>query len=181
MQSVPITTKLVISNPTRASCTRYKLCDKVWQWLTAGRWFSLVFYHHDITEIMLNVALSPITPTLTLSSLGLNIFWTWMSEWLMSWGSDHKSNIMTSRHPTEVLGFLYLNMSWSSDEIAEELLKVTKVIKTEISNLMHMELFWNNLHQQVHIHKIVKSLWKTKTERLRLTGRLISSNNVTYV
>jgi hypothetical protein len=39
------------------------------QWLVAGRWFSLVSYtnktdHHDITEILLKVALNTITLTL---------------------------------------------------------------------------------------------------------------------
>jgi hypothetical protein len=45
------------------------LCDKVCQWLAAGQWFStgtLVFStnktdHHDITEILLKVALNSIT------------------------------------------------------------------------------------------------------------------------
>ena len=48
------------------------LCDKVSQWLAAGRWFSLgtpVSYtnktdRHDITEILLKVALNTITLTL---------------------------------------------------------------------------------------------------------------------
>ena len=53
----------------RARCTT--LCDKVCQWLATGRWFSpgppgpLVSstkktYHHDITEILLKVALNTI-------------------------------------------------------------------------------------------------------------------------
>ena len=49
------------------------LCDKVCQWLAGGRWFSvgtLVFStkktdHHDITEILLKVALNTITLILT--------------------------------------------------------------------------------------------------------------------
>ena len=44
------------------------LCDKVCQWLATGQWFSLVppvpstnkIDHHDITEILLKVALSTI-------------------------------------------------------------------------------------------------------------------------
>jgi hypothetical protein len=47
------------------------LCDKVCQWLATGRWFSLgtlvsstnKSYCHDITEILLNVALNTITLT----------------------------------------------------------------------------------------------------------------------
>jgi len=73
MQSVPITTNIVSSNPTHA---RYAtLCDKVCQWLAAGHWFSPatpVFstnktdYHdiQNVTEILLNVALNAITPVL---------------------------------------------------------------------------------------------------------------------
>ena len=48
------------------------LCDKVCQWLAAGRWFSLgtpvsstnKTDRHDITEILLKVALNTITLTL---------------------------------------------------------------------------------------------------------------------
>ena len=48
------------------------LCNKVWQWLAAGRWFSpgtLVSFtnktdHHDITEILLKVVLNTINLTL---------------------------------------------------------------------------------------------------------------------
>jgi hypothetical protein len=62
VQSVPITTKVVSSNPVHARCTWYTLCDKVCQWLAAGQWFSPgtpIFSTnkidgHDITEILLN-------------------------------------------------------------------------------------------------------------------------------
>jgi hypothetical protein len=47
------------------------LCDKVCQWLAAGRWFSPgttvsstnKTVHHDITKILLKVALNTIKPT----------------------------------------------------------------------------------------------------------------------
>ena len=43
-------------------------CDKVYQWLVTGRWFSPVFStnktdHHDTAEILLKVALSTIAQT----------------------------------------------------------------------------------------------------------------------
>jgi hypothetical protein len=46
------------------------LCDQVCQWHAKGRWFSLVSstnktYLHDITEILLKVALNTIKQTLT--------------------------------------------------------------------------------------------------------------------
>ena len=55
----------------RARCTT--LCDKVYQWLATGRWFSPgppvsstnKTDRRDITEILLKVALSPITLTPT--------------------------------------------------------------------------------------------------------------------
>jgi len=55
--------------PIMARCTT--LCDKVCQWLTTGRWFSLgtpfsstnKTDRHDITKIMLKVALKTIKPT----------------------------------------------------------------------------------------------------------------------
>jgi hypothetical protein len=55
--------------PIRARCTT--LCDKVCQWLATGKWFSPGLpvsstnktYHHDITEILLKVALNTIKQT----------------------------------------------------------------------------------------------------------------------
>ena len=51
------------------SCWGTTLCDKVCQWLAAGRWFSTASStnktdRHDITEILLKVALNTITLTL---------------------------------------------------------------------------------------------------------------------
>ena len=51
-----------------------KLCDKVYQWLVTGQWFSLgtpvsstsKTDSHDITEIMLKVALNIIKPNQTI-------------------------------------------------------------------------------------------------------------------
>ena len=50
-------------------CTDRTLCDKGWQWLATGRWFFLgppvsstnTIDCHDITEILLKVALNTIT------------------------------------------------------------------------------------------------------------------------
>jgi hypothetical protein len=69
MQPVPITTKVVSSNPTQTGVLDMTLCDKVCQWLVTGQWFSLgtpvsstnKTDHHDITEILLKVALNIIT------------------------------------------------------------------------------------------------------------------------
>jgi hypothetical protein len=57
------------------------LCDKVCQWLVAGRWFSPVTPVsstnktdcYDITEILLKVALSTITLTLAYNAMA-NLF-----------------------------------------------------------------------------------------------------------
>jgi hypothetical protein len=73
MQSMPIPTKVVSLNPTHGEVYIHNttLCDKVWPWLAAGQWFSLGSSvsstnetdRHNITEILLNVALSTITLT----------------------------------------------------------------------------------------------------------------------
>ena len=71
VQSVPITTNVVRWNPTRRSVLDTILCDKVCQWLATGSWFSQgtpvsstnETDSHDITEILLKVALSTIKPT----------------------------------------------------------------------------------------------------------------------
>jgi endogenous inhibitor of DNA gyrase (YacG/DUF329 family) len=67
---VPITTDVVNSNVGKGEV--YKFCDKVCQWLATGRWFSPGHPvsstnktdRHDITEILLKVALSTIKQTI---------------------------------------------------------------------------------------------------------------------
>jgi hypothetical protein len=67
----PLTLRIWI--PPRRGALDTTLRDKVCQWLAAGRWFSLgspVFStkttdRHDIGELLLNVALSTITLTIT--------------------------------------------------------------------------------------------------------------------
>jgi hypothetical protein len=57
--------------PLRWGVLDITLCDKVCQWLAAGQWFSPgtpfsstnKSYHHDITEILLKVALNTINQT----------------------------------------------------------------------------------------------------------------------
>jgi len=53
--------------PLGRSVLNTALCDKVCQWLAAGRWFSpgTVVSSTNITEILLKVALSTTAPTLT--------------------------------------------------------------------------------------------------------------------
>ena len=73
MQSVPITTKVVSLNPADEVFSM-QLCDKVCQWLAAGRWFSMGTpvsstngtVHHSIAEILLKVHLNIITIALYL-------------------------------------------------------------------------------------------------------------------
>jgi hypothetical protein len=73
MQSVSITTKVVSWNPVHGevSSIHWTLCDKVCQWFTTGRWFSPwtpvssinKTAHHDITAILMKVALNTINQT----------------------------------------------------------------------------------------------------------------------
>jgi hypothetical protein len=74
MQSVPITTNVLSSNPVQARFTQYNmsLCDKVCKLLATGWWFSPVTPvsstnktdRHDRTEILLKVVLYTITSPL---------------------------------------------------------------------------------------------------------------------
>ena len=73
VKKVTITINVVSSNLAQARrCTRTILCDKVCQRHAAGRWFSLGILvsstnktnSHDITEILLKVALNTITHNL---------------------------------------------------------------------------------------------------------------------
>jgi hypothetical protein len=68
--------------PSRRGVLDTTLCDKVCQWLATGRWFSLgppVFSNkddcHDITEILLKVALSTIKQTSKKKKNFPDIFW----------------------------------------------------------------------------------------------------------
>jgi len=83
IQSIPITTKVVSSNPAHGEVysiqeefedrkgvirIRTTLYDNIRQWFTTCRWFFsgyfAFFYHpHDIAEILLKVALNTITLT----------------------------------------------------------------------------------------------------------------------
>jgi hypothetical protein len=80
---VPITTDIVRSNPLRRGVLHTTLCDKFCQSLAADRWFSLCTLvsltnktdRHDITEILLKVALNTITLLIT------TINTTWRSIW----------------------------------------------------------------------------------------------------
>ena len=76
MQSVPITTKGVSSNPAHGEMYSMQiLCDKVCRLLATGRWFSSgtpvsltnKTDCHDIVKISLKVALNTITLTLACS------------------------------------------------------------------------------------------------------------------
>jgi len=69
----------------RVMCTT--LCDNVCQWLAAGRWFSPVSStnktdRHDISEMLLKVALNTIKPTnqsTTVENMKLEISIDWLS------------------------------------------------------------------------------------------------------
>jgi hypothetical protein len=70
MQSVPITTKVASSNPAQVGVLETTLCDKVCQWLATGQFSPGTPVSstnkadcHDITEILLKVALNTITLT----------------------------------------------------------------------------------------------------------------------
>ena len=71
VQSVPITTKVVSSNPVHGDCLLdTTLCDKICQWLATGRWFcpgtsvssTNKTDRNDITEILLKVTINIINP-----------------------------------------------------------------------------------------------------------------------
>jgi hypothetical protein len=63
MQSAPITTNAVSSNPAQERCTDTTLCEKVCQCLAAGQWFSpgTPVSSANKTEILLKVMLNTIT------------------------------------------------------------------------------------------------------------------------
>ena len=78
VQSVPITTNIVSSNPAHDEVYSIQhLCDKILQRLAAGRWFSPgtpisstnKTDCHDIIEILLKVALNTLTPLYCIGQL----------------------------------------------------------------------------------------------------------------
>ena len=82
LQSVPVTINVVSSNPVHCKVYSITLCEKVYQWLTVGRLYSLGILVsstiktdcHDIAEILLKVALIIITLTLNICVI-IIFFW----------------------------------------------------------------------------------------------------------
>ena len=105
---------------TRTKCTT--LYDKVCQWLVTGRWFSPGHPvsstnktdHHDITDILLKVALNTIKQTNTFLSF---LSGTWHITGFVAWVHDGKqwmsrcwlSFRSTRVHYMFLVGFLFLN------------------------------------------------------------------------
>ena len=111
MQSVPITTKVMSSNPAHGEV--YTLCDKVCQWFVTGRWFfpgtpvsaTNKTDRHDITEIVLSDVKhnkpNPIkkgkymieTPSINLKKKPLKLwflFFIWKYQWHLLWTQAHE-------------------------------------------------------------------------------------------
>jgi hypothetical protein len=80
--SVPITTKVVSSNPAHGEVYSIQHCYKVCQWLVACRGFSLGILvssinktdRHDMTEILLKVALNTINPNPIIWICNYNVY-----------------------------------------------------------------------------------------------------------
>ena len=97
----------------RARCTT--LCDKVCQWLATGQWFSPVSStnktdHHDITEMLLKMALNTIEQTnvtITFWSIILKVFkYSWRvcsNIWQITWWKTMPPKIGFARCRYEVL------------------------------------------------------------------------------
>ena len=100
--------------PLRATCTT--LSDKVCQRLVAGRWFSPVFStnktdRHDITEILLKVALNQTTKPNKWKRKNDRTLWftllTWyvyMCVYTISHSYDKSYHYDYNRHNTEIYG-----------------------------------------------------------------------------
>ena len=70
------------------------LCDKVWQWLVVGGWFSPVSstnkaQRHDTTEILLKVAQNTIILTLTSESTPVSLILCYSDTYL---NTHHNTN-----------------------------------------------------------------------------------------
>jgi hypothetical protein len=104
----------------RARCTT--LCDKVCQWLATGRWFSLgtpvsstnKTDCHDITEILLKVALNTIKQTNKQSSQSADMQFIPLNQ--QTCNSSH----IVSRH----VGWIFTSADW--DELHESSSNVQK-------------------------------------------------------
>jgi hypothetical protein len=89
MQLVHITNQSMCSNPVQARCTWYNIIYKYFQWLVAGRWLfpgtpvssTNKTDRHEITDILLKVALNTITITYFRSGAAIIVE---LSEWKAS-------------------------------------------------------------------------------------------------
>ena len=84
----------------RARCTT--LCDKVWQWLVTGQWFSLgapvsstnKIEHHDITEILLKVALNTTNKQTNTIIVSQMYMWNKISHYIVPYkNKSHMSKL----------------------------------------------------------------------------------------
>jgi hypothetical protein len=147
---------LWIRIPLRRGVLNTTLCDKVCQWLAAGRWFSPGILisstneidRHDVTERLLRVALNTITQTYYIS------FWWWTyyydlkfpqcSPFNPKWDQD------ISKYPTDhayqaclhVLGHFWIinlntNLFWSHDGW-NMMADVHLAFKTRVNNSQRM-------------------------------------------
>jgi hypothetical protein len=103
MQSVPITTKVVSSNPIHGEVhlIQHYAIIKVCQWLAVGRWFSPGTAvsstdktdRHDIAEILLKVEFNP-TTLFSLLNLRIDTFYfVWINIRKYAWLSlNHKTD-----------------------------------------------------------------------------------------
>jgi hypothetical protein len=133
---LPITTNVVVSNSAQARYTT--LCDKVCWWLATGRFFSpgtLVSStnrtdHHDITEILLKVALSTINqtkPESTLTTRTCKVFFV-VVKWICWYASCLHRLLHTVFYYESLVWIMVLNatfnnisvISWWSVLLVEE-------------------------------------------------------------
>ena len=111
VQSVPITTRIVSSNPVHGevySIQYYVI--KVCQWLATGPWFSPVSAtnktdRHDTTEILLKVALNTINPYNDRHKSSFHemmmvpvLYQTITMSWICSYNANKLKQNFTNKH-----------------------------------------------------------------------------------
>jgi hypothetical protein len=103
--------KLWVRIPPRRGVLDTTLCDKVCQWLVAGWWFSLVSSTnktdgHDITKILLEVALNTPTLTLTRSISHLSLHDV-VDVWFVSLWLSRQGHVLKQGHLSRKKGVNY--------------------------------------------------------------------------
>jgi hypothetical protein len=150
------------------------LCDEVCQWLATGRWFSPgptvsstnKTDHHDITEILLKVALMTTKQTIKVNFYKMFFLMVFVMFPFIFYAVRLFQNSKTARPKVETPTFLYISVVFWSLKIALEEVKLVKYTSYLLCFQVQMYIYVWKLNQAV----LELDFWAVKFFVLPSTG-----------